>query len=36
MVVWSVPKHGTKFLEFLGLVLGSPGTDYGLLLVYVL
>ena len=36
MVVWSVPKLGTKSLEFLGPVLGSPGTDYGLLLVHVL
>ena len=36
MVVWSVPKLGTELLEFLGAVLGSPGTDYGLLLIHVL
>ena len=36
MVVWSVPKLGTGLLEFLGPFLGSPGTDYGLLLVHVL
>ena len=36
MAVWSVPKLGTELLEFLGPVLGSPGTDYGLLLVHVL
>ena len=35
MAVWSVPKLGTKLLEFLGPVLGSPETDYGLLLVHV-
>ena len=36
MAVWSVPKLGTELLEFVGPVLGSPGTDYGLLLVHVL
>ena len=36
MAVWSVPKLGTEFLEFLGPVLGNPKTDYGLLLVHVL
>ena len=36
MTVWSVPKLRTELLEFLGTVLGSPGTDYGLLLVHVL
>ena len=29
MNVWSVPKLGTEFLEFLGPVLGSSRTDYG-------
>ena len=36
MVVWSVPKLETELLEFLGPILGSPGTDYGLLLFHVL
>ena len=36
MAVWSVPKLGTKLLEFLGPVLGSPGAYYRLLLVHVL
>ena len=36
MTVWSVPKLETELLEILGPVLGSPGTDYGLLLVHVL
>ena len=36
MTVWSVPKLGTELLEFLGPILGSLGTDYGLLLVHVL
>ena len=36
MIVWSVPKLGTELLEFLGSVLGNPGTDYRLLLVHVL
>ena len=36
MAVWSVPKLWTEFLEFFGLILGSPGTDYGLLFVHVL
>ena len=36
MAVWSIPKLGTELLEFLGAILGSLGTDYGLLLVHVL
>ena len=36
MAVWLIPKLGIEFLEFLRPVLGSPGTDYGLLLVHVL
>ena len=36
MAVWLVPKLETELLEFLGPVLGSPGTDYRLLLVHVL
>ena len=36
MAVWSVPKLGTELLKFFGPVLGSPGTDYRLLLVHVL
>ena len=36
MAVWSVPKLGTKLLKFLGAILGSPETDYELLLVHVL
>ena len=36
MTVWTVLKLGTEFLEFLGPVLDSPKTDYGLLLVHVL
>ena len=36
MPIWSVPKLGIELLEFLGPVVGSPGTDYGLLLVHVL
>ena len=36
MVVWSIPKLGTELLEFLGPILDSLGTNYGLLLVHVL
>ena len=36
MAVWSVPKLGNELFEFLGPVLGNPGTDYRLLLVHVL
>ena len=25
MAVWPVPKLGTDMLEYLGLILGSPG-----------
>ena len=34
MAVWSVPNLGLKCWKF-GTVLGSPGTDFGLLLVHM-
>ena len=36
MAVWSVPKLRNELLEFLGPILDSSRTDYGLLLVHVL
>ena len=36
MAIWSVPKLRIELLKFLGPILGSPGTNYGLLLVHVL